>query len=63
MSQMSFGDSEYTGKKYRMRREVFLAERDKEVPRKALLVLIERRIRRRGAAGHRMRWRRCCGFT
>ncbi len=41
MSQMSFGDSEYAGKKKRTRREVFLAEMDKVVPWKALLALIE----------------------
>jgi IS5 family transposase len=41
MSQMSFGDSEYAGKKKRTRREVFLAEMDKVVPWKALLSLIE----------------------
>jgi hypothetical protein len=33
MSQMSFGDSEYAGKKKRTRREVFLAEMDKVVSR------------------------------
>jgi len=41
MSQVSFGDSEYAGKKKRTRREVFLAEMDKVVPWKALLALIE----------------------
>ena len=41
MSQMSFGDSEYAGKKKRTRREVFLAEMDKVVPWKALLAFIE----------------------
>lgn len=38
---MSFGDSEYAGKKKRTRREVFLAEMNKVVPWKALLALIE----------------------
>ena len=41
MSQMSFGDAEYAGKRKRTRREVFLAEMDKVVPWKALLALIE----------------------
>ncbi len=41
MSQMSFGDAEYAGKKKRTRREVFLAEMDKVVPWTALLALIE----------------------
>jgi len=41
MSQMSFGDAEYAGKRKRTRREVFLAEMDKVVPWKSLLNLIE----------------------
>ena len=41
MSQMSFGDAEYAGKRERTRREVFLAEMDKVVPWPRLLALIE----------------------
>ncbi len=41
MSQMSFGDAEYAGKRKQTRREVFLAEMDKVVPWKSLLNLIE----------------------
>lgn len=41
MSQMSFSDAEYAGKKKRTRREVFLAEMDQVVPWTALLKLIE----------------------
>jgi len=41
MSQMSFGDAEYSGKKKRTRREVFLAEMDRVVPWDSLLTLIE----------------------
>lgn len=32
MSQMSFGDAEYAGKKKRTRREVFLAEMGQVIP-------------------------------
>ena len=41
MSQMSFGDAEYAGKKKRTRREVFLAEMDQVIPWGSLLRLIE----------------------
>ena len=41
MSQMSFGDAEYAGKRKRTRREVFLAEMDQVVPWSRLLALIE----------------------
>lgn len=40
MSQMSFGDAEYAGKKKRTRREVFLAEMDQVIPWSSLLRLI-----------------------
>lgn len=40
MSQLSFGDAEYAGKRKRTRREVFLEEMDQVVPWK-LLALIE----------------------
>jgi len=38
---MSFGDAEYTGKREKTRREVFLEEMDQVVPWKSLLALIE----------------------
>lgn len=41
MSQMSFGDAEYAGKKKQTRREVFLAEMDQVIPWGSLLRLIE----------------------
>src|SRR5678809_47740 len=41
MSQMSFGDAEYSGKRKRTRREIFLGEMEQVVPWDALLRLIE----------------------
>ena len=41
MSQMSFADAEYAGKRKKTRREVFLEEMEQVVPWKALLKLIE----------------------
>src|SRR5579862_9899051 len=41
VSQMSFGDAEYAGKRKKTRREVFLEEMDQVVPWKSLLNLIE----------------------
>ena len=41
MSQMSFGDAEYAGKRKKTRREVFLEEMEQVVPWKSLLGLIE----------------------
>jgi hypothetical protein len=41
MSQISFSDAEYAGKRKKTRREVFLAEMELVVPWKALLALIE----------------------
>lgn len=41
MSQMSFGDAEYAGKRKKTRREVFLEEMDQVVPWKLLLGLIQ----------------------
>ncbi len=41
MSQMSFGDAEYAGKRKQTRREVFLAEMEQVIPWKSLLNLIE----------------------
>lgn len=41
MTQLTFSDAEYGGKRKRTRREVFLAEMDQVVPWEALLALIE----------------------
>jgi IS5 family transposase len=41
MSQMSFSDVEYTGKRKKTRREVFLSEMEQVVPWRSLLSLIE----------------------
>jgi IS5 family transposase len=41
MSQISFGDAEYAGKRKQTRREVFLGEMEQVVPWKVLLKLIE----------------------
>ena len=41
MSQMSFGDAEYMGKRKQTRREIFLAEMELVVPWNSLLPLIE----------------------
>src|SRR5258708_9056347 len=41
MSQMSFGDAEYAGKRKRTRRETFLAEREQVVPWLALEALLD----------------------
>ena len=41
MSQLSFSDAEYVGKRKKTRREVFLEEMEQVVPWKALLKVIE----------------------
>jgi len=41
MSQLSFSDAEYAGKRKKTRREVFLEEMEQVVPWKALLKVIE----------------------
>jgi IS5 family transposase len=41
MSQISFGDAEYAGKRKKTRREIFLEEMEQVVPWKSLLNLIE----------------------
>ena len=41
MSQISFGDAEYAGKRKKTRREIFLKEMEQVVPWKSLLNLIE----------------------
>ena len=56
MSQMSFGDAEYAGKRKQTRREIFLAEMEQVVPWKSLLKLIEPlyRIAGRGPQPYRL---------
>ena len=51
MSQMSFGDAEYAGKRKRTRREVFLAEMDRVVPWEELLAVIAPHYPRMGRRG------------
>lgn len=63
MSQMSFGDAEYAGKRKKTRREEFLAEMDQVIPWASLLKLIEPLYPVAGRGRHPYRWRRCCGFT
>jgi IS5 family transposase len=41
MSQLTFGDAEYAGKRKKTRREIFLEEMEQVVPWKSLLSLIE----------------------
>ncbi len=41
MTQMSFSDAEYAGKRKQTRRERFLAEMEQVVPRAGLLEMIE----------------------
>jgi len=41
MTQMSFSDAEYAGKRKQTRREIFLAEMEQTVPWETLLALIE----------------------
>ncbi len=52
MSQMSFGDAEYAGKRKRTRREEFLAEMERVVPWDALLALIEPHYPKAGRGRH-----------
>jgi IS5 family transposase len=60
MSQLSFGDMEYAGKKKRTRREVFLAEMEQVVSWQGLLGLMSRRIRRPVGVVRRTGRKRCC---
>ena len=52
MSQMSFGDAEYAGKRKRTRREVFLAEMDQVIPWSSLLKLIDSVYPKAGRGRH-----------
>lgn len=61
MSQMSFSDFEYAGKRKQTRRERFLAEMDQVVPWTGLVALIEPHYPKAGAS--RIHWKPCCAFT
>lgn len=52
MTQLTFGDAEYAGKRKRTRREIFLAEMDAVVPWQALLALIEPVYTKAGRGRH-----------
>jgi len=52
MTQMSFSDAEYAGKRKRTRREAFLSEMDRVVPWDALLMLIEPHYPKAGKGRH-----------
>ena len=52
MSQMSFGDAEYAGKRKRTRRETLLAEMEQVVPWAALVALIEPSYPKAGRGRH-----------
>ncbi len=62
MSQISFSDAQYAGKRKQTRRRVFLEEMEVLVLWKALLGLIGLHypVARRGRRPYR--WSRCCAF-
>ena len=60
MSQMSFSDFEYAGKRKQTRRERFLAEMDQVVPWAGLLELIEPFYPRPAAVENPILWKPCC---
>ena len=55
MTQMSFSDAEYAGKRKQTRREIFLAEMERVGPWEALLALIEPHYPRPATDAVRMR--------
>ena len=63
MKQLTFGDAEYTSKRKKTRREVFLAEMEQIVPWSVLLKLIEPVYPPAVTADRHIRWRQCCGST
>jgi len=63
MSQLSFSDAEYAGKRKKTRREVFLEEMEQVVTWKALLKVIEPFYPVAGVGAGRTRLKRCCGCT
>jgi len=60
MSQLSFSDAKYLGKRKRTRREVFLSQMEQVVPWLMLFGLIEAHYPKAGRGVVRMCWRRCC---
>ena len=63
MSQMSFSDFEYAGKRKQTRRERFLAEMDQVVLWAGLLGLIEPFYPKAGGGRKPYRWKPCCVST
>jgi len=62
MSQISFSDFEYAGKRKQARRESFLAEMDQVVPWTGLPSLIEPFYPKPVAAENPILWKPCCTF-
>jgi IS5 family transposase len=60
MSQISFLDAEYAGKRKKTRHEVFLEEMELNVPWKALLGVTSPHYRWPAEVVGRTRWNRCC---
>lgn len=63
MSQISFSDFEYAGKRKQTRRERFLAEMEQVVPWSGLVALIEPHYPKVGGGRSRTHWTPCCVFT
>ena len=63
MSQISFADAEYAGKRKKTRREVFLEEMELVVSWKVLQQIISPHYPGAGRTAGRTRWSRCCGCT
>lgn len=62
MSQMSFSDFEYAGKRKQTRRERFLAEMEQVVPWSGLVALIEPHYPKAGGGRKPYHWKPCCVF-
>lgn len=62
MSQMSFSDFEYAGKRKQTRRER-LAEMEQVVPWSGLVALIEPHSPKAGGGRKPYPWKPCCVFT
>ncbi len=62
MSQLSFSDFEYAGKRKQTRRERFLAEMDQVVSWTGLLGLIEPFYPKAGGGENLIPWKPCCAF-
>ena len=62
MSNLSFSDFEYSGKRKQTRRERFLAEKGQVVPWHGLLELIEPYYPNAGGCRKPYPWKPCCVF-